>query len=90
MIRNETTAFRNAPKLCSAVEKSWESVSGSRPVSHAVNVDTTEANASAMIRPVAISIRLPFRMNALKPLMDVSPLGQAPERGALVSERQPR
>ncbi|CUR57478.1 hypothetical protein NOCA1130049 [metagenome] len=56
-----------------------------RPVSHAVKVVTTDANASAMIRPVAISIRLPLRMKFLKPVM-VPPYG-GPERAA--NERMP-
>ena len=58
MMRKATRALRKAPKLCSSVEKRSE-VSGSRPVSQAVKVVTTAANASAMIRPVAITTRLP-------------------------------
>src|SRR6478609_9321305 len=80
MMRNAIRALRKAPKLpTSSVKKSSEL--GSRPVSHAVKVVTTAAKASAMIRPVAISIRLPLRTNALKPLM-LDLLWWGPERAA--------
>src|SRR5690349_13762457 len=75
MMRNETTALRNAPKLLGSLLKMSDVLSGRSPVNHAVKVVTTAANASAMIRPVAISIRLPLRMKFLKPVMVPPPDG---------------
>ena len=61
----------NAPKG-SASLKMFEAESGIRLVSHATKAVTTAAKASAMMRPTAISMRLPLRTKFLKPVMSCS------------------